>query len=445
MTESGIDVPLQWASTSEARQGVDDEWIRSFNDKHLIELVRAAEKANPDLRAAAARMRAAENLAISAGADRRPQAEGKLDSQRSRQNFIGFPGIGDGGDVESSRSNSFGLSLNVRWEIDLWGRIRAGESAAIANADAAQADWQAARVSLAAQVAKAYFSVIESSEQVRAAERALEILQETEDVVRQRFENGQGEAGSVGSQLRVVASDVAAARADVAEANQRREAAARQLEILLGRYPTVAFDGEQSLPIIGSPPPAGIPSGALLRRPDVLAAERRFAARGRSVDEAKLALFPQLTLTGSGGTSTGDLGDILNSDFGVWNIASGIAQPILAGGQIRSTYRQRQADEDESLANLQKTVLTAFNEVENGLANEEWLRIREQALQRSLKLAQEADDESRASFREGVGSIISVFETQRRVITARRNLVAVRYARLENRINLHLALGGDFL
>lgn len=454
-SQSGIAVPGTWGSTKEATAGVNDNWIRGFEDSRLIELVSEAEKANPDVKAAAARMRAAENIAISAGADRRPQANLGFDGSRSKRNFIGFPsfggdpaasGGGEGEDVvQATRANTFGLSLDVNWEIDLWGRVRAGESAAIADADAATADWQAARVSLAAQVAKAYFTVIESNEQVNASEEALRILKETEDVVRQRFETGQGDAGGIGSQLRLARSDVEAAKADLAESSQRRESAARQLEILLGRYPNVNYDANRSLPELKATPPAGIPSGMLLRRPDVLAAERRFASRGKAVKEAKLAIFPQLRLTGSGGSSTDDLSQILNSDFGVWNIAAGVVQPILAGGQIRSTYRQRQANEDEALASLQKTVLNAFLEVETALGNEQWLLTRERALKKSLDLSVEADDEARNSFKDGVGTIISVFETQRRVIQARRSLVAVRYARLENRINLHLALGGGFL
>lgn len=453
LSESGIDVPGSWGSTEEATVGVNDNWIRRFGDSRLVELVAEAEKANPDLNVAAARVRAAENIAISAGADRRPQANLGIDGSRSKRNFIGFPSFGgdpaaaDDGDneVSASRSNTFGLSLDVNWEIDLWGRVRAGESAAIADADAAKADWQAARVSLAAQVAKAYFSVIESNEQVNASEEALRILEETEDVVRQRFETGQGNAGNIGAQLRVARSDVAAAKADLAESSQRRETAARQLEILLGRYPDVNYDASRRLPVLSKTPPVGIPSGMLLRRPDVLAAERRFASRGKAVKEAKLAVFPRLRLTGSGGSSTDDLSQIISSDFGVWNIAAGVVQPILAGGQIQATYRQRQANEDEALASLQKTVLNAFLEVETALGNEQWLMVRERALAKSFSLAEEADVEARNSFRDGVGTIISVFETQRRVILARRNLVAVRYARLENRINLHLALGGDFL
>lgn len=447
LSETGIGVPGSWSATKQAAAGVDDDWIRRFGDARLVDLVVEAEKANPDLKAAAARMRAAEQLAISAGADRRPQANLGVDGSRGRQNFIGLPFPADGGDdaLLTSQTNSFGFSLDVTWEIDLWGRVRAGESAAIADADAATADWQAARVSLAAQVAKAYFTVIESNEQVNASEEALRILGETEEVVRQRFEAGQGDAGGIGAQLRLARSDVEAAKADLAESRQRRETAARQLEVLLAKYPKVDYDASRSLPELKATPPAGMPSDMLLRRPDILAAERRFAARGQAVREARLAVFPRLQLTGSGGSSTDDLNQLLNSDFGVWNIAAGVVQPILAGGQIRSTYEQRKANEQEAMAQLQKTVLNAFLEVETALGNEQWLLERESALAKSLALAKEADEEARSSFRDGVGTIIAVFESQRRVILARRNLVAVRYARLENRINLHLALGGDFL
>lgn len=445
ISESGMEVPEAWSESREAKDGVDQNWISRFGDKQLSALVKEAERANPDIKAAAARLNAAEQVAVSAGAGRRPLANLTVDGNRAKRNFIGFPvGGPETGGVQSQTSNVFGMSLDVQWELDVWGRVRAGESAAVARAEAAAADYQAARVSLAGQVAKAYFGILEARMQVRTSQQALEIFRDTEDVVRQRFRSGQGDPGNVGGQLRLAMSDVESAKADLAESGQRLEVLSRQLEVLIGHYPEKRFTGDHDLPELKAVPPAGIPSEMLLRRPDVLAAERRFAAAGKSVSEARRAIFPQIRLTGSGGTSTDDLNQILNSDFGVWNLAGGLVQPILAGGQIKSAYLERLAREDESLAGLQKTVLNAFLEVENALANEQWLRDREVATTRAFELAYEADQEARNSFRDGVGSIIGVFESQRRMIGERRRQAAVRLLRLQNRIDLHLALGGDY-
>ena len=160
--------------------------------------------------------------------------------------------------------------------------------------------------------------------------------------------------------------------------------------------------------------------------------------------EAKRAVFPSLTLTGSMGTSTAALGKLLSSDFGVWNLGAKIFEPILTGGLVPAEISKRKAEESEALAGLQKTVLRAFAEVETALENEQILRRREESLAEAARLATEADAEARANFRQGLGDILTVLATQQRAIQSRSALASVRYLRLDNRVALHLALGGDF-
>jgi NodT family efflux transporter outer membrane factor (OMF) lipoprotein len=335
--------------------------------------------------------------------------------------------------------------LNLQWEIDLWGRIRAGTSAAVAGAEAADLDYRAARASLAAGVARAWFAMTEAAEQVGVAELALKATEDTQLALEERFRSGQaGDQGSLGAQLRLARSDVAAAKAAL---EQRREALAktsRALELLLGRYPGGKAKGEVKLPDVPGRPPAGLPSELLQRRPDILAAERRFAAQGMRQKEAKRAVFPRLSLTGSDGTNTDALKNLLASDYGVWSLGAGLTQTIFTGGQVLAEIRRRGAEQNEAQAALQKTVLQAFGEVEEALQLEGILGRREEALGESLRLATEADTEARANYRQGIGDILTVLATQNRALQAKAQLVLVRRLRLDNRIALHLALGGDF-
>jgi outer membrane protein TolC len=188
----------------------------------------------------------------------------------------------------------------------------------------------------------------------------------------------------------------------------------------------------------------GLPSELLQRRPDVLAAERRFAASGKRLSEARRALFPRLALTGGGGTTTGDLGDLLNSDFGVWNLAGNIAQPILSGGQLRAEARARFSREREALATLQQTILTAFSEVETALSAEQLLKGRARAIQEAVELARQADAAAREDYARGLGDLLTTLSTQERLVRLRTQLLTLQRLILENRVNLHLALGGDF-
>ena len=285
----------------------------------------------------------------------------------------------------------------------------------------------------------------EAAEQMTLATEALQATRDTEAALSDRFRSGQsGEQGSLGAQLRLARADVAAGEAAL---SQRREAggpAARALQLLIGRYPSGKGEGAPSLPTLANPPPAGLPSELLQRRPDILAAERRFAAQGMRIKEARRAVFPRLTLTGSTGRSTDTLENLLNSNFGVWSLGAGIVQTIFTGGKVTAEIAKRSAEETEAAASLQKTVLAAFAEVENALEAEMRLRERGSALTESVRLAVEADVEARANYKQGLGDLLTVLATQNRVVQAKSQLATLKRAQADNRVALHLALGGGF-
>lgn len=453
LEEAGIDVPAEWSSLAGGSRPVDSQWLRRFDDARLESLIAEAERNNPDMKMAASRVaQAAEQARIVASATR-PTASLGVGARRSRQNFIGFPDFSGGSSppteaeqtVLQNLSNTFGPSLDISWELDVWGRVREGTAAAMAEAQAVEMDFAAARTSLGAQVAKAWFALAEAEEQHRLAGETLSATEETERALRDRFRAGQAEGQIVGAQYRLAKSDTASARAALQQAAGARDSARRQLEILVGRPARGTLTGPTKLPAPPPRPPAGLPSELLVRRPDVRAAERRFAASGKKTSEARRALFPQFKLTATTGTSTDDLNSILDSDFGVWTLAGNVIQPVLTGGRLRAEVRVREEQDLEAVAGLQKVVLKAFGEVEIALAADAFLARRETALREAVALANEADTEARAAYRDGVGDILTVFATQNRRLATEAQFITVRRLRLDNRINLHLALGGDYV
>ncbi len=457
--EIGLETPSTWSATRVAQSGVDWNWLARFKDPQLRHLAEEALANNPDLKGAASRVRMAASNAKIAGAAAKPQLSAVLSGNRRKTNFIGFPdfgggdpmdpnapgGVGGGSEqVISTISDTFGASLDLNWEIDVWGRIRAGQSATLAEWQSAAEDYRAARSSLVAQVAKAWFALTEASQQLDLAQQTVKTFRDTEQVIADRFEIGETDGGGTGAQLRLAKSDLAAAHEQLALRKDLQQQARRQLEILLGRYPKGQLEKSPELPRLPPPPPAGLPSELLTRRPDIQSAERQFAAQGQRIREAKLAMFPQLKLTASAGTSTDALEDVLDSDFGVWNLAGNVIQPILTGGQLLAQKRVREEQERQALANLQRTVLQAFLEVELALEADTYLAEREAALTEAASLAREADTASRADYRDGVGDILTVLNAQSRVLQFSSQLISLRRLRLDNRINLHLALGGDF-
>ena len=445
--EAEVAVPESWAASREARAGVDDAWIGRFGDSKLSALVAEAENNSPDLKAALARIEQARGAMRAEGAMGNPNADLTFKPARSKRNFIGFPMFGGGGGadggVQSVMVNTFDLSVPVNWELDVWGRIRNARTAALAGVEAADADLNAARISLAAEVARVYFALTEAQGQQALAREAQKTFEETAQAVRERFKGG-AEQGGMAAQLRLAESDVASARAAVEERNQAIATLSRQLEVLIGRYPSGSLKGASSLPSLPGKPPAGLPSELLLRRPDIIAAERRLSAQRFRIKEAWKALYPRFSLTTSVGTSTADLKDILNSDFGVWSLASNVIQPLFSGGRVKSELDIRSGKDRELAAQLQKTVLKACSEVETALAVEQDLARREAAVTEASTLAEDALKAANADYRDGVGDMLTVLTAQGRAVNARAQRLAIKRARLENRIALHLALGGDY-
>jgi NodT family efflux transporter outer membrane factor (OMF) lipoprotein len=452
-----LPVPPEWAERAAAKPVADTDWVGTFGDAALGAVVEEALRENRDLGRLVARVRSAEAEAKIAGAGALPQVNGTFDATRSQNNFIGFPigdfgggpGSGGGGGGESgvfsTRFNTFGLALGMRWELDLWGRVRAGKRAALSQLQASRADYAAARLSLAGQTARAWFGLVAAREQAALARQALEVFQSTERTIEGEFREGIAVPGrDLGSELSLARVDVATARSNLAAREAELPRLQRLLEVLLGRYPEGALATASRLPDVPGHPPAGIPAEVLDRRPDLVAAERRLVAADKRVLEAKRSLLPAVSLTGSLGTSTPEVADILNGDFFVWNVANNLTQPLLDGQRLLQVVQARKADVDLARAEYEQAVLTAFQEVEDALAADRYLARQGAALAESVRLAEDALVRARKAYADGVGDALTMLNAQQRLIAARSSWIDVKRHRLENRINLHLALGGNF-
>jgi multidrug efflux system outer membrane protein len=431
--------PGRWSASKEARSGVDHHWIARFGDSTLNALVEEGLLNNYDLAVAAERVNQAGSTAKLAGVSMRPTANATFDGNRQKRQFIGFPGGGSG-----ATDSSYGTSVDVTWELDLWGRIRAGQSAEVAAFQAEGQNYRAARSSFAAQLAKAWFALAEANEQILLAATEVDVREKTESAIGDRFELALSQEGGSAAELRLAQSDTESARASMERWRGERDRSLREVEVLVGRYPSGKNLSKAGLPKIPKRPPAGLPSDLLMRRPDILAAERQFAGAGQRLREAELAVYPSLTLTGSFGTSSTELGDLLKSDAGAWTLGAGVLQPILTGGQIKYEQEMRESVERQRLVELQKAVLGAFGEVESALAAETILARRVEATVKAARYGREAAVAAQNDFAEGSGDVLTLLAAQSRRISTASALATLRRTQLDNRVNLHLALGGDF-
>jgi outer membrane protein, multidrug efflux system len=439
--ENVVVLPPQWIAAEEDSDSAQPfpAWGELFDDDRLDALIAEAIEANRTLEAAAARVDRAAAQARIAGADLYPQASATLEAGRRRQNFIGLPIPGAEGRVLSNTSTTFGTGLNVSWEIDLWGRLRSARDAAQADAESVRADFSAARLSIAGQVAKTWFSLIEAAEQVELAIATVESRALTVERIRRRYEAGL----SPSVDLRLAQANLALAESRLQQRHRQLDAARRQLEILLGRYPGAAIEPPEGLPDLLAPIPPGIPASVLARRPDLRVAERRVAAASARVAQARATLYPQLRLTGSGGTTSTELGDLLDGDFSVWSLGAGLLQPLFQGGRLRANVDLARAAEDEALAQFAQSVLSALGEVETALFAQDVLARQEEALALAAMNAVEAQRTAEQRYASGLADFLLVLEAQRQAFEAESQLLDLRRQRLASRVDLYLALGGN--
>jgi len=445
LDDINLETPEAWQQEDGPSPAAPPEelWWLTFDDSRLTEIVEHTLEANYDLRAAVARIDQAVAAARIVSADLKPTVGVGVSGARQRQNFVGLPIPGNSTGVLNTTFTRYGASLDVFWEADLWGRLRARSRAALADVEAITDDVEFARQSLAAQAAKSWFAVVEARQQVELAAGTVASRVESRDQVNARYRMGLRPP----LELRLAESTLADAQALEALRRSQLNGSVRQLEILMGLYPAGTFLAADDGVTLPPPPPAipaGLPADLLQRRPDLRAAANRVLAADQRTLSAKRALYPRLTLTASGGTVTQQLQDLVQGDFKVWSLLGGLTQPLFQGGRLRAGIRQADAVGDESLELYASSVLRAFAEVEITLADEGWLQDQEAALAASTDQLAAAQRLALERYSNGVGDYLTVLESQSREFVARSALLAVRRQRLTNRVDLYLALGGGF-
>ena len=438
--ELQVPIPEAWTAGEVAAGDLAPDWWTDFGDDALSAAIETALARNLDLRASAARLEQAAADARAASGVLRPSIQASYSGSRRKQNFVGFPIPGAEDRVLSTVFTNQGISLDTTWEVDLWGKLRTSEQAALADLQRSGADLRGAQLSIAGQTAKAWFAIAEAQQQVFLSEATVENFGESVERVRDRFESGVRPA----LDLRQALLNLSNAQADLAQRRQQLDASTRQLEVLLARYAGGDTTPPQNLPGMPAAVPAGVPANLVARRPDLAAAERQVAASEARLRVARRELLPDFSLTANTGTSTNTLRTLLNGDFGVWGLVGNVVAPLWQGGRLRAEISRADARVAEVLASYVNTALVAYSEVETALAAEEYLADRVIHLTTSVEQARAAERLADERYRTGLDTYITVLDSQRSAFQAESQLIAARRLRLENRVDLYLALGGGF-
>ena len=438
--EFQVPAPDVWYAAETVPLPSRANWWEYLEDPGLDRVIRKALDCNLSVQAAAERIEAAAQERIIAGAADLPDLSIGANRLRQRQNFVGlpFPGLADR--VLSNTFSNAGLSFNISWEADIWNRIAADKLAADATVGAREADWDAARLSISGQVAKAWFAAVEAERQIETARDVLAHLEEVAERIRERYRAGNRSPVDV----RLAEGDIERARVTISQREQARDASVRQVEILACEYPAGELAVAADLPALPAKVPAGLPSELVYRRPDLLAAERSLLSADARIVEAKAALRPAFSLTSAAGTSSNTLLDLVNPGLQVWNYALGVAQPIFNRGRLKASVRATEARAREAAANYEDRVWTAYREVETALAAERTLREQEDALQQAQRSTEAAISLAQMRFGAGMADAFAVLNLRRTALETESALLGLRRSRVDNRVDLHLALGGGF-
>jgi NodT family efflux transporter outer membrane factor (OMF) lipoprotein len=434
-------------------------WIRTFHDPELTALVADAVERNPDLKAAAARVEASRAAVRIAAASLYPRIAMKGLGERQGQQIHGdlgrginppdFGGSGTenvgGAGLDTSMDESsarwvYGLAAGASWEADVWGRIRSKKAAALAESGALEADYEFARQSLAAAVARAYFTVIEASQQEANAQETLDLYQQYSKLTEQQKQQGFASDFDV-SQIK---SRTAAAQDALYTAQAVRAQTIRAIEVVTSHYPAGRFEVRRSFPDQPRAVPAGLPAQLLERRPDVVASERRFAAAFHRVTEARTARLPRFVISAGSGLGTAQLDSVGTLNGVIWSLAAGVTQPIFFGGELKAAQDLRTAEQQAAAASYVGVALRAFEDVEDALANDYYLHKREGALSEAVSSSGESVRLGGHQLEQGQADMFTILRLGGENLSAKVQLTQVRASRLRERVNLYLALGGDF-
>ena len=437
-----VDLPAAQAPTG-AELRLLERWWLAFDDPALAALVDEALANNLDVASAFARIELARAQVLLAQSYLYPYGNLAVGASRSRISGVGSQPLPEGSPLIS---NDFSVSLELGYELDLWGRYRSGSLAARNELAASRYFRESVRAAVAADVAIAYFRLRAADAELRLLEDTLKTREETVQLQRDRFDGG-----IIGEyDLKQAEAERSAVVADLARARQGIGLLEGALATLAGRSPRevwapVVARADPSRPILSVPElPSGLPSGLMERRPDIRRAEALLAASELRIQQARAAYYPSISLTAAYGSESAALADLFTSPASIWRFGASLLQPLFGLKAIEANVQASEAARDQALVGYRQTVQAAFRDVHDALVVHRTAReillaesARRDQLAAALEVAKLRYDAGRTSFLE-------VLDAQRQLLAAETlRIAAARDTQLAI-VSFAKALGGGW-
>jgi outer membrane protein, multidrug efflux system len=426
-------------ATTTGKAAADIGWREFFTDPRLQQLIERALANNRDLRVAALNVEAARAQYRFQRAELLPTINATAnESVQSVPPYLNKPGL----PIPSTiRQSTVGVGFTA-YELDLFGRIRSLTHQQLELYFAYEETRRSTQISLIAEVADGYLTLLADHEFERITEETLRSDTDSYTLTQRMVESGQ----ATELDLRQAESAVDTARASLAQYTRQAAQDLNALQLLVG----APLPDELS----GGPPleqhsfldelPAGLPSELLARRPDILSAEHRLRAANANIGAARAAFFPSVSLTGLYGTSSAQLSGLFGNGSRYWSFNPQISLPIFAGGANVANLDLVKVEKNVQVAQYEKAIQTAFREVADALAARGTLQQQLEAQHALVDAAGVSCQLSEMRFHSGVDAYLTVLDSQRMLYGAQQGLVSVELSRLQNLIGLYKALGGGW-
>ncbi len=432
--------PDQWRwKPAEPRDGAPKgQWWKVFNDPVLDGLEAMAVAGNQDLQAAVARVDEARATARISRSQFFPELS--LDPMAKREHTSGDLPSPIPFHIPAANVTTISMPLDLSYEVDLWGRVRRSFESAKAQAEASAADYQNVLLTLTADVAVDYFLIRSLDREIDALRGTIDLRKESLRILNERFTTGTGAEIDVAQ----AKAEMESARADLADASRQRAETLHGLALLCGKAASsfeVAGQAASPSPVVIRP---GLPSEVLERRPDVARAERTLASKNAQIGAAVAAYYPVVSLTGSTGFLSADATKLFNVETLVWSIGPNVSLPVFTGGRTAAQIKQAEASYREALAQYRQTVLTAFKEVEDSLAQIVFYDQQAEAEAAALTASRRAAQLARARYDAGSTSYLEVVDVERSMLDHQRKDALIAGQRFAADVRLIKAVGGGW-
>jgi multidrug efflux system outer membrane protein len=422
---------------AEASSLADAPWWQVFQDPALRDLIQQALRNNYDVQIAAARVQEARAFLTVSRSDYFPSLDYNISGGRGDATA----GLLGPGPQAPKTTNNYSASMAMSWELDIWGRIRRLNEVARANLFAAEDFRRGVWLTLASDLAQAYFELLALDVQLDIARNSTDAYQRTYDLFEDRFRFGAA------SKLETSRAEGALGGAQAAIPQIQSAIVAKEnlISILLGKPPGPIVRGTPMYeqPVVPEVP-AGLPSALLERRPDLRQVEQQLVAANARIGVAKAEFFPKLSLTALFGTASPEISALTGGSATIWAAGGMLSGPLLNAGRTLGTYRAAQAQWEQARLQYEQTVLNALREVSDALAALGKLSDAETGQDRSVKALTEAVDHATDRYKQGLANYFEVLEAQQQLYPAQNVLAQIRRDRLLAHVRLYRALGGGW-